>query len=88
MTDSLPAAGLVSALRAQAGRYHDRHPFHQKMNAGGLSPEQIRGWAANRFNHGKESRRSRDIIMAASRPMKLQSCTPNAQRKVFHSMTW
>ena len=29
--------------------YHDVHPFHQRMNAGGLSPGQIRGWVANRF---------------------------------------
>jgi len=29
--------------------YHDRHPFHERMNAGELSPEAIRGWAANRF---------------------------------------
>ena len=45
----LDTDGLVAALRAQSQRYHDRHPFHQKMNAGGLSPEQIRGRAANRF---------------------------------------
>jgi pyrroloquinoline-quinone synthase len=30
-------------------RYHDRHPFHRRMNDGLLSPEQIRGWVANRF---------------------------------------
>jgi pyrroloquinoline-quinone synthase len=29
--------------------YHHLHPFHQRMNAGKLSPPQIRGWAANRF---------------------------------------
>jgi pyrroloquinoline-quinone synthase len=29
--------------------YHDRHPFHERMNAGELSPGAIRGWAANRF---------------------------------------
>ncbi len=29
--------------------YHDQHPFHQRMNAGRLSPEAIRGWVANRF---------------------------------------
>jgi pyrroloquinoline-quinone synthase len=30
-------------------RYHHLHPFHRSMNAGELSREQIRGWAANRF---------------------------------------
>jgi pyrroloquinoline-quinone synthase len=37
-------------LRAVGTRaYHDKHPFHQAMNAGELSPEAIRGWVANRF---------------------------------------
>ena len=59
MTDS-----LVAALRAQASRYHDRHPFHQKMNAGGLSPEQIRGWAANRFYYQVNLPRKDAAILA------------------------
>jgi pyrroloquinoline-quinone synthase len=29
--------------------YHDKHPFHQAMNQGGLTREQVRGWVANRF---------------------------------------
>jgi pyrroloquinoline-quinone synthase len=29
--------------------YHDRHPFHRHMNSGRLTPDQIRGWVANRF---------------------------------------
>jgi pyrroloquinoline-quinone synthase len=29
--------------------YHDRHPFHRLMNAGKLTPTQIRLWVANRF---------------------------------------
>jgi pyrroloquinoline-quinone synthase len=41
--------GFVGALRALAPRYHDRHPFHRKMNSGALSRRQIQGWAANRF---------------------------------------
>ena len=46
MTDT---DSFVAALRAQSQRYHDRHPFHVKMNEGGLSPRQIQGWVANRF---------------------------------------
>lgn len=30
-------------------RYHHLHPFHQAMNQGALTPEQIRAWIANRF---------------------------------------
>ena len=30
-------------------RYHHLHPFHVRMNAGELSPSQVRGWIANRF---------------------------------------
>jgi pyrroloquinoline-quinone synthase len=48
-----PAAGspdaLVERLRAQSNRYHSEHDFHVRMNAGELSPAQIRGWVANRF---------------------------------------
>lgn len=43
------AAELIDRLRAQGARYHDRHPFHQRMNAGLLSKSQLRGWVANRF---------------------------------------
>ena len=40
---------FMEQLRAQGSRYHDRHPFHQRMNAGLLSRTQIQGWIANRF---------------------------------------
>jgi len=30
-------------------RYHDKHPFHKQMNSGKLTPDQVRGWVANRF---------------------------------------
>ncbi|HEX5304416.1 MAG TPA: pyrroloquinoline-quinone synthase PqqC [Streptosporangiaceae bacterium] len=60
----LDTDGLVDALRAQSQRYHDRHPFHQKMNAGGLSPEQIRGWAANRFYYQVNLPRKDAAILA------------------------
>lgn len=32
-------------------RYHHEHPFHRAMNEGRLSPEQLRGWVANRFHY-------------------------------------
>jgi len=41
---------FVEKLRAIGMRgYHDKHPFHLLMNEGGLSPEALRGWVANRF---------------------------------------
>lgn len=41
---------FVEKLRAVGVRgYHDKHPFHLRMNEGGLSPEALRGWVANRF---------------------------------------
>ena len=36
-------------LRAKGAGYHIHHPFNIKMNSGQLTPEQIRGWVANRF---------------------------------------
>ncbi|HEX5194609.1 MAG TPA: pyrroloquinoline-quinone synthase PqqC [Solirubrobacteraceae bacterium] len=40
---------FVAALRAQGGRYHNLHPFHRRMDAGELTREELRRWAANRF---------------------------------------
>ncbi|NYT78992.1 pyrroloquinoline-quinone synthase PqqC [Alcaligenaceae bacterium] len=36
-------------LRALEVYYHIHHPFNIRMNSGGCTPEQIRGWVANRF---------------------------------------
>lgn len=44
---------LEAALRAQHQRYHHLHPFHQRMNAGKLTPEEVRRWVANRFYYQK-----------------------------------
>jgi len=41
---------FVTHLRGVGmNRYHDKHPFHRLMNTGQLTPEQLRGWVANRF---------------------------------------
>lgn len=42
-------AEFESQLRALESRYHTHHRFHLMMNEGRLSPDQIRGWVANRF---------------------------------------
>lgn len=41
---------FLAALRAVGDRrYHHLHPFHVRMNAGELSPDEIRRWVTNRF---------------------------------------
>ena len=37
------------ALRAKGSLYHTEHPYHRAMYEGRSTPEQIRGWVANRF---------------------------------------
>lgn len=36
-------------LRALGRNYHIHHPFNRMLNEGRATPEQIRGWVANRF---------------------------------------
>jgi pyrroloquinoline-quinone synthase len=57
----------VDRLRSQAERYHAAHPFHVRMNAGELSPAQIRGWVANRF-HYQESIPIKDAAILSNCP--------------------
>jgi coenzyme PQQ biosynthesis protein C len=46
----LSAEELEAGLRKVGQeRYHDKHPFHQLMNAGKLSKGQLQAWALNRF---------------------------------------
>jgi coenzyme PQQ biosynthesis protein C len=46
----LSAEQLEAGLRKVGEeRYHDKHPFHQLMNAGKLSKGQLQAWALNRF---------------------------------------
>ncbi|MCE3550744.1 pyrroloquinoline-quinone synthase PqqC [Pseudonocardia sp. RS11V-5] len=56
--------GFVDALRARSQRYHDQHPFHVRMNAGLLTPAQIRGWVANRFYYQENIPRKDAAILA------------------------
>ena len=47
---SLDRDAFVGRLRAIAKeRYHDVHPFHVRMHAGGLSKAQIQAWVVNRY---------------------------------------
>jgi pyrroloquinoline-quinone synthase len=41
---------LTVRLRAEGvGRYHDQHPFHQRMHAGALSRTELQTWTLNRY---------------------------------------
>ncbi len=46
----LSADALEAAIRAVgAGRYHDKHPFHQLLHGGKLNKGQVQAWALNRY---------------------------------------
>jgi pyrroloquinoline-quinone synthase len=40
---------LDRRLQEKGSAYHIHHPFNVMLNSGGATPEQIRGWVANRF---------------------------------------
>jgi pyrroloquinoline-quinone synthase len=49
-----PTADLVARLRAVGdAHYHDKHPFHRRLVAGELTPDQVRAWVANRYYYQK-----------------------------------
>lgn len=45
----LDAAALAEGLRSFSTSYYARHPFHQLMHEGRLTPAQLQGWVANRL---------------------------------------
>ncbi len=50
MTASSHAAAFEERLRREGrARYHDRHPFHQRMHEGLLTPDELRIWVENRY---------------------------------------
>jgi pyrroloquinoline-quinone synthase len=51
LVDETPwsASEFETQLRARGKAYHIHHPFNVALNSGRASPEQIRGWVANRF---------------------------------------
>jgi pyrroloquinoline-quinone synthase len=44
---------FIAELRAQGTRYHHLHPFHQRMDAGELSRDELQRWVTNRFYYQK-----------------------------------
>ncbi len=54
MSEAWSREEFVRRLREVGERqYHDQHPFHVRMHAGGLSENQVRGWILNRFCYQK-----------------------------------
>ena len=46
----LPPDQFVQRLRDEGEqRYHDRHPFHQRMHAGRLQKSELQQWVLNRY---------------------------------------
>jgi pyrroloquinoline-quinone synthase len=44
-----PREEFTAELRAQGTRYHNLHPFHQRMDSGELSRDELQRWVTNRF---------------------------------------
>ena len=50
MNALLSPEALEDRLRAiGAERYHDKHPFHARLHAGGCTKAQVQAWALNRY---------------------------------------
>ncbi len=51
MTEEGPCSAVEfeRRLRDRGSAYHIHHPFNVMLNSGRATPEQIRGWVANRF---------------------------------------
>jgi len=45
----LAESEFIAALRGLSHRYWGTHPFHRRLHAGELSPDELRAWAANRW---------------------------------------
>ncbi|WP_404369146.1 pyrroloquinoline-quinone synthase PqqC [Marinobacter sp.] len=60
----LSRADFEKALRAKRRYYHIHHPYHKAMYGGQCTPEQIRGWVANRYYYQISIPRKDAAIMA------------------------
>src|SRR4051794_15754783 len=55
-------------LRAAERNYWDKHPFHQRMDAGELDPADLRAWVANRWYY-QRSLPQKDAAIIANCPL-------------------
>lgn len=49
MQSAMTREAFEAALKDKGRLYHIHHPFHRAMYQGECTPEQIRGWVANRY---------------------------------------
>jgi len=64
--DAVEARPALEARLRRIGRerYHDKHPFNVRMHEGGLSPEEIRTWARNRYYYQTRIPKKDSTILA------------------------
>jgi pyrroloquinoline-quinone synthase len=71
MSEDRPALNrdeFESMLRAAEPSYWDKHPFHQRMDAGELDPGDLRAWVANRWYY-QRSLPQKDAAIIANCPL-------------------
>jgi len=64
-------------MQIGAERYHDKHPFHQRLHSGGCSLDQVRAWVINRY-HYQNSIPMKDAAF-------LSRCTNQEFRRIWRS---
>ncbi len=64
----LGSDALANRLRSFSTSYYARHPFHEKMHAGRLSPAQLQGWVANRLAYQRAIPR-KDAAIVSNCPL-------------------
>ena len=87
MTGPLSPDGLEERLRAiGAARYHDKHPFHARLHAGGCTKAQVQAWALNRFYYQSRIPMKDAAILARIEDPALRRAL--RQRLVVHDGEW
>jgi pyrroloquinoline-quinone synthase len=65
---ALDRAEFERMLRAAERGYWDKHPFHQRMEAGELDPVELQAWVANRWYY-QRSLPQKDAAIVANCPL-------------------
>lgn len=71
--EAMSREAFEQALRQKGDLYHIHHPYHIAMHEGRCTPEQIRGWVANRYYYQINIPMKDAAIMA--------NCTDSATRR-------
>src|SRR3569832_467866 len=68
-------AEFEAQLRERGKAYHIHHPFNVMLNTGRATPEQIRGWVANRYYY--------QISIPIKDAAILSNCPDRAERRAW-----